>query len=64
MATGVLERGSGTMTIDGEEVELRPGRFVRVDGASTRVPTAGPDGLELYTVGAVPGGGYEPPPWG
>ena len=27
-------KGSGTMRIDGEEVELRPGRFVRVDPAS------------------------------
>jgi hypothetical protein len=52
------------MRVDGDEVELREGRFLRVDGASTRVPTAGPDGLELYTVGSVAGGTYEPPPWG
>ncbi|MGE5690945.1 MAG: cupin domain-containing protein [Pseudomonadota bacterium] len=57
-------RGSGTMRVDGDEVDLRPGRFVRVDGASTRVPVAGPDGLELYTVGAPVDGAYEPPPWG
>jgi mannose-6-phosphate isomerase-like protein (cupin superfamily) len=57
-------RGSGTMRVDGEEVELRPGRFVRVDPGSTRVPVAGADGLELYTVGAPVEGGYEPPPWG
>lgn len=57
-------RGSGTMRIDGDEVELREGRFLRVDGASTRVPTAGPEGLELYTVGSVAGGTYEPPAWG
>jgi hypothetical protein len=52
------------MRIDGDEVELREGRFLRVDGASTRVPTAGPEGLELYTVGSVAGGTYEPPAWG
>src|SRR5918999_6033960 len=40
-------KGSGTMRIDGEEVELRPGRFVRVDPGSTRVPIAGDEGLEL-----------------
>jgi mannose-6-phosphate isomerase-like protein (cupin superfamily) len=57
-------RGSGTMRIDGEELELREGRFVRVDGASTRQPVAGPDGLEFVTVGAPVGGGYEPPAWG
>jgi mannose-6-phosphate isomerase-like protein (cupin superfamily) len=57
-------RGSGTMRIDGDEIELRPGRFVRIDGTSKRVPVAGPDGLELYTVGAPIEERYEPPPWG
>ena len=57
-------KGSGTMTIDGEDVELRPGRFVRVDGASTRMPTSGADGLELVTFGAPVDGKYEPPDWG
>jgi mannose-6-phosphate isomerase-like protein (cupin superfamily) len=57
-------RGSGTMTVDGEELELRPGRFVRVDPATTRVPTAGPDGLEFVTFGAPLDGRYEPPDWG
>ena len=58
-------RGSGTMRVDGEEVELRAGRFVRVDPASTRVPVAGPDGLEFLTIGApVEGTPYEPPSWG
>jgi quercetin dioxygenase-like cupin family protein len=57
-------RGSGRMLIDGEEVELKPGRFVRVDPAATRKPVAGPDGLEFVAFGAPPGGGYEPPSWG
>jgi len=57
-------RGSGAMRIDGEEVELRPGRFVRVDPASTRVPAAGPDGLEFLTIGAPLDARYEPPSWG
>jgi quercetin dioxygenase-like cupin family protein len=57
-------RGSGTMRVDGEEVELRPGRFLRVDPDSTRVPTAGPDGLEFVTFGAPLEGRYEPPSWG
>lgn len=34
----VTVSGSGTMTIDGDEVALRPGTFVRVDPGSTRVP--------------------------
>lgn len=57
-------RGSGTMRVDGDEVELRPGRFLRVDPASTRVPKAGADGLEFVTFGAPIDGPYEPPPWG
>jgi mannose-6-phosphate isomerase-like protein (cupin superfamily) len=57
-------RGGGTMRIDGDEVELRPGRFIRVDPDSTRVPVAGDDGVEIVTFGAQLEGGYEPPAWG
>lgn len=57
-------RGGGVMRVDGEEVELRPGRFVRVDPASTRVPVAGDHGLEFVTFGAPVDGAYEPPAWG
>jgi mannose-6-phosphate isomerase-like protein (cupin superfamily) len=57
-------QGAGVMRIDGEEVELHPGRFVRVDPESTRVPVSGPDGLEYVVVGAPLDGRYEPPPWG
>jgi hypothetical protein len=52
------------MRIDGEEVELRPGRFIRVDATATRVPISGEEGLELVTVGAPLDGRYEPPAWG
>jgi len=57
-------KGSGVMRVDGEDVELRPGVFVRVDGDSTRCPTAGPDGLEFVTFGRPVAGDYEPPAWG
>ena len=57
-------RGSGVMRLDGEELELRPGRFVRVDPATVRVPVAGEEGLEFITFGAPLEGGYEPPSWG
>ena len=52
--------GSGTMTIDGEEVELRPGRYVFVAAASVRKPVAGPDGLSWVVVGAPPRDGWDP----
>jgi mannose-6-phosphate isomerase-like protein (cupin superfamily) len=57
-------KGGGTMRVDGEEVELRPGRFIRIDPASTRVPIAGDEGLEFVTFGAPLEGAYEPPDWG
>jgi quercetin dioxygenase-like cupin family protein len=57
-------KGSGRMRIDGQEIELKPGRFVRVDPASTRMPISGDHGLELVTFGAPLEGKYEPPDWG
>lgn len=52
--------GSGTMTVDGEEVELEPGRYVYVSPDATRVLTAGPDGLSWVVVGAPAHHPYEP----
>jgi mannose-6-phosphate isomerase-like protein (cupin superfamily) len=57
-------KGGGRMVVDGDEIELRPGRFIRVDGESTRVPISGDDGLELVTFGAPVEGTYQPPDWG
>ena len=57
-------KGTGTMRIDGEAVELQPGRFVRVDPAATRLPVSGADGLEFLTIGAPLDRLYEPPSWG
>jgi mannose-6-phosphate isomerase-like protein (cupin superfamily) len=59
-----IVKGSGVMRIDGEEVDLKPGRVVRVDAEATRVPTSGPDGLEWIVFGAPIDGRYEPPEWG
>jgi hypothetical protein len=52
------------MRVDGEEIELRRGIFLRVDPESTRVPVAGPDGLEFVTFGGPLDSGYVPPSWG
>jgi mannose-6-phosphate isomerase-like protein (cupin superfamily) len=57
-------KGSGKMRVDGEEIELRPGRFVRVDPAATRIPASGANGLEFVTIGAPLDRQYEPPSWG
>ena len=60
----VVLEGSGVMRVDGEEVELKPGRFLRVDPATTRCPVAGPDGLVFVAIGAPLDRLYEPPSWG
>ncbi len=52
--------GDGVMIIDGEEVELRPGRHVFVAAESVRQPIAGPDGLSWVVVGAPPQDGGRP----
>ena len=57
-------RGTGKMRVGGEEIDLIPGRFVRVDPDTTRVPIASEEGLEFVTFGAPIGGAYEPPDWG
>jgi len=56
----VILSGSGAMRIDGEDVELVPGRWLRVDAGHTRTPTAGPDGLVMIMVGGTPGQGFVP----
>jgi quercetin dioxygenase-like cupin family protein len=54
----VVLGGSGVLHVDGDEVELRPGRYVHVSPDATRQVVAGEDGLSYLVVGAAPGG-YE-----
>src|SRR5476651_2104405 len=42
-------RGSGHWRVDGEEVPVRSGSFIRFDPESTRAPVAGPDGLTFVS---------------
>jgi quercetin dioxygenase-like cupin family protein len=55
----VVVRGSGHWRVDGAEVPVRPGSFIRIDPESVRCPVAGPDGLTFVAVGARRGA-YEP----
>ena len=55
----VVIRGSGVYRIDGDEVPVEAGTFLRFDPGTRRVPVAGPDGLTMIAVGARPGS-YEP----
>ena len=55
----VVIRGGGHWRVDGDDVPVRVGSFVRFDPGATRCPVAGPDGLTFVSVGARPGA-YEP----
>ena len=55
----VVVRGSGVYRVDGEDVPVREGDFLRFDPETTRCPVAGPTGMTLLAVGA-PRGAYEP----
>jgi mannose-6-phosphate isomerase-like protein (cupin superfamily) len=54
----VVIRGSGVYRVDGEEVPVAEGTFMRFDPETTRQPVAGPDGLTIVAVGA-PRGSYQ-----
>ena len=47
--------GRGTLDVDGETVEMPPGRYVLVPPDARRRPAAGPDGMSFLVIGGVPG---------
>jgi quercetin dioxygenase-like cupin family protein len=55
----VVVHGSGHWRVDGTEVPVRAGSFIRFDPESVRCPVAGADGLTFVSVGARRGA-YEP----
>jgi quercetin dioxygenase-like cupin family protein len=55
----VVVRGSGHWRVDGDDVPVREGSFIRFDPETTRCAVAGPDGMTFVSVGARPGS-YEP----
>ena len=55
----IVVRGSGVYRVDGEDVQVREGDFLRFDPETTRCPVAGPNGMTLIAVGSPPGA-YEP----
>ena len=52
-------RGSATMTVEGEEIELVPDLMVRVGPEAKRCLRTGPDGARILALGGVPGSAYE-----
>ena len=53
-----LERG-GTFTIDGTQVQLEPGGFLRIDPGTMRQVVAGRDGFRFLAIGAKPQPAYD-----
>jgi len=48
----IVLSGSGDLHVDGDHVELLPGRYVRVDPGATRQIKAGDGGLTFIAIGA------------
>lgn len=55
----VVVRGSGLWRVDGTEVPVRAGSFIRFDPESVRCAVAGPEGMTFVSVGARHGA-YDP----
>lgn len=55
----VVVQGSGHWRVDGHEVPVRVGSFIRFDPESVRCPVAGPEGMTFVATGARRGA-YEP----
>jgi mannose-6-phosphate isomerase-like protein (cupin superfamily) len=53
--------GGGSMTVDGDVVELKRDRYVFVPPGTTRQVRAGDEGITYICVGAPPGRAYTPP---
>jgi len=48
----VIIRGDGVYRVEGEEIPVEVGTFLRFDPGTTRQPVAGPDGMTMIAVGA------------
>jgi quercetin dioxygenase-like cupin family protein len=55
----VIVAGSGWYRIEGENVPVSVGSFLRFDPGTTRCPVAGPEGMTMIGIGARKGS-YEP----
>jgi uncharacterized cupin superfamily protein len=55
----VVLGGTGRFRIDGEEVAVGPGDYLRIAADATRQAIAGPDGMRFIVVGARPDPGYD-----
>jgi uncharacterized cupin superfamily protein len=56
----VTIRGTGSIDVDGERVDLDPETIIRVGPAAKRKIYTGPDGMRILAIGGVPGAAYTP----
>jgi mannose-6-phosphate isomerase-like protein (cupin superfamily) len=57
----VVLRGSGAFVVDGERVEIDPGRILRVSADSRRRLEVGPEGIRFLAIGCAADRPYERP---
>jgi len=55
----VALKGSGTIDIEGEKVELDAHTMVRIGAGVTRKVLSGPEGLQMLVIGGCPGEPYK-----
>jgi len=55
----VIVRGSGVYRVNGEEIPVSVGTFLRFDPETVRQPVDGPEGMTMIAIGARRGS-YEP----
>jgi mannose-6-phosphate isomerase-like protein (cupin superfamily) len=53
--------GSGSIDVEGEQMDLNPDTLVRIGPAAKRKVHAGPQGLRMLVIGGAPGKAYEAP---
>lgn len=57
----VVLRGSAEFVIDGEVVQMDPGRIVRIEPAARRRVRPGPEGVRVLAIGGAPRRPYKRP---
>ena len=55
----VVLEGSGAFTIDGDDIAVAAGDYLRVDASATRQVRGGPQGLRFVVIGAQPKPAYD-----
>src|SRR5262245_12650933 len=50
----VILDGAGTFTVDGEDVAVAAGDYLRVDASAHRLAAAGDEGMRFIAIGAKP----------